>query len=73
MSKKINWWLAPSVPTSVLQMQARGEPLHGTIVSGPLGQKTFIPFKGETAVPAKKTSVLDVSPGNGLYASVSRD
>jgi hypothetical protein len=73
MSKKINWWHAPSVPTSILQMASRGEPLPGTIVTGPLGQKTFIPVKGDTAPPTKKSPVIDVRPGSGLYASVSRD
>jgi hypothetical protein len=43
MSYKINWQRAPAVPVKVHQAKAAGKDIGGEIITGPMGQTTFVP------------------------------
>lgn len=66
MSKKINWFSAPAVPTHILQAAAVGEEINGKIVSGPSGQKTFV-SSGPSQL-SKKTVYTGVVHSHGTDA-----
>jgi hypothetical protein len=68
----INWNTAPSVPVDVLQRQAHGKPLGGTIISGPMGQKTFLQDGAKTVGHSNRQMSMSIEPGQGTFGEIDR-